>query len=53
MRSSYLGNHPYESTAQSPIFMQKNIVSMNNLNENTFSLTKMRLEIHKLQPEDL
>ncbi len=53
MCASYLGNHPYESTARSPIFMQQNIMSTNYLDENTFSLSKMRTEIHKLKPEDL
>jgi hypothetical protein len=33
--------------------MQQNIMSTNNLDENTFSLSKMRSEIHKLKPEDL
>ena len=53
MCSSYLGNHPYENTARSPIFMQQNITTTNNLDENAFSLSKMRPEIHKLKPEDL
>jgi hypothetical protein len=53
MCASYLGNHPYENTARSPIFMQQNITSTNNLDGNTFSLSKMRSEIHKLKPEDL
>jgi hypothetical protein len=53
MCASYLGNHPYENTAQSPIFIQQNITSTNNLDENTFSLSKMRSEIHQLKPEDL
>jgi hypothetical protein len=51
--ASYLGNHPYESTAQTPILMQQNVMSTNNLDENNFSLSKMRSEIHKLLPEDL
>ncbi len=38
--SSYLGNHPDESTAPSPIFMQQNIMSTNNLDENAFSFSK-------------
>jgi hypothetical protein len=46
MCASYLGNHPYENTAQSPIFMQQNITSTNNLDEDSFSLSKMRSEIH-------
>jgi hypothetical protein len=33
--------------------MQQNIMSTNNLDENTFSLPKMRSVIHKLKPEDL
>ncbi len=53
MCASHLGNHPYENTAQSPIFMQQNIKYTNNLDENTFSVSKMRSEIHKLKPEDL
>jgi hypothetical protein len=53
MCASYLGNHPIESIAQLPIFMQQNIMSTNNLDENNFSLSKMRSEIHKLKPEDL
>jgi hypothetical protein len=53
MCASYLGNHPYENIAQSLIFMQQNIISTNNLDENTFSLSKIRSEIHKLKPEDL
>jgi hypothetical protein len=33
--------------------MQQNITSTNNLDENTFLLSNMRSEIHKLKPEDL
>ncbi len=51
--ASYLENHPYENAPQSPIFKQQNITSTNNLDEITFSLSKMRSEIHKLKPEDL
>jgi hypothetical protein len=40
MCASYLGNHPYESTAQSPIIMQQNITSTNNLDENAFLCQK-------------
>jgi hypothetical protein len=39
MCASYMANHPYEST--------------NNLDDDGFSLSKMRSEIHKLKPEDL
>ena len=46
-----MANHPYENLARSPIF--KNIHITNNLDGDCFSLTKMRLEIHKLKPEDL
>jgi hypothetical protein len=53
MCASYLGNHTYENVAQSPTFKQQNISSKNNLDENTFSLSKMRSEIHKLKPEYL
>ncbi len=45
--------HLYGSTAPSPISMQQNIMSKNSLKENTSSLSKMRSEIHKLQPQDL
>jgi hypothetical protein len=53
MCTSYLANYPYENAAQSPIFKQQNIPSTNNLDENSFSLSKMRSEIHKLKPKDL
>ncbi len=43
MCSSYLENHPYESTAPSPIFMQQNIMFANNLNENTVGAKAMLL----------
>jgi hypothetical protein len=46
-------NHPKENLARSPIFKQQNIHTTNNLDDNCFSLTKMRSEIHKLKPEDL
>jgi hypothetical protein len=48
-----LANHPYENLARSPIFNQRNIHTTNNLDEDCFSLTKMRSEIHKLKPEGL
>ncbi len=48
-----LKNHPYENAAQTPIFKQQNIPSTNNLYDNSFSLSKMKSEIHKLKPEDL
>ncbi len=50
---AYLANHPYENVPQSPIFKQQNILSTNNLHEHSFSLSKMRSEIHKLKSEDL
>jgi hypothetical protein len=53
MCASHLANHPYENTAQSPIFKQQNNPSTNNLDDNSFSLSKMRSEIYKLKPEDL
>jgi hypothetical protein len=53
MCASYMENHPYENLARSPIFKQQNIHTTNNLNDDCFSLTKMRSEIHKLKPEDL
>jgi hypothetical protein len=33
--------------------MQQNIMSTNNLDENTFSLSEKGSEIHNLKPEDL
>jgi hypothetical protein len=48
-----MANHPYENVAQSPIFKQHNIPSTNNLDGNSFSLSKMRSEVNKLKPEDL
>jgi hypothetical protein len=33
--------------------MQENIQSTKNLDDNQFSLSKRRSEIHKLKPEDL
>jgi hypothetical protein len=45
--------HPYENVASSPIYKQQNIQLTNNLDENSFSLSKMRSEVHKLKPEDL
>ncbi len=53
MCASYMANHPYENVARSPIFKQQNIWSTNNLDDNGFSLSKMRSEIHKLKPEDV
>jgi hypothetical protein len=53
MCAVYMANHPYENVARSPIFKQQNIQSTNNLDENGFSLSKMRSEIHKLKPQDL
>jgi hypothetical protein len=48
-----MANHPYENVARSPIFKQQNIHTTNNLDDDCFSLLKMRSEIHKLKPEDL
>ena len=53
MSASYMANFPYENLARSPIFKQQNIHITNNLDDDCFSLTKMRSEIHKLKPEDL
>jgi hypothetical protein len=53
MCASYMANHPYENVARWPIFKQKNIQTTNNLDDNSFSLSEMRSEIHKLKPEDL
>ncbi len=53
MCASYMANHPYENVARSPIFKQQNIQTTSNLDDNCFSLSKMRSEIHKLKPEDL
>jgi hypothetical protein len=53
MRASYMANHPYKNVARSPIFKQQNIQATNNLDGNSFSLSKMRSDIHKLKPEDL
>jgi hypothetical protein len=47
-----MANHPYENVARSLIFKQQNIQTTNNLDDNGFSLSKMRSEIHKLKPED-
>jgi hypothetical protein len=46
-------NHPYENVARSPIFKQQNIQTTNDLDDNSFSLSKMRSEIHKSKPVDL
>ncbi len=46
MRVSYLANHPFENAARSPIFKEQNVPSTNNLDEKSFSLSKMRSEIH-------
>ncbi len=53
MCASYVANHPYENLARSPIFKQQNINTTNNLDDNCFLMSKMRSEIHKLQPQDL
>jgi hypothetical protein len=53
MCASYMANHPYENVARSPIFKQQKIQTTNNLDGNSFSLSKMRSDIHKCKPEDL
>jgi hypothetical protein len=53
MCASYMANHLYENLARSPIFKRQNIHTTNNLDDDYFSFTKMRSEIHKLKPEDL
>jgi hypothetical protein len=53
MCASYMANHPYENVARSPIFKQHNIQTTNNLDGNSFSLSKRRSDIHKFKPEDL
>jgi hypothetical protein len=53
MCASYLANHLYENVARTPIFKQQNIQIKNNLDGNSFLLSKMRSDIHKLKPEDL
>jgi hypothetical protein len=50
MCASYMANHPNENVARSPIFKQQNIQSTKKLDDNSFSLSKMRSEVH---PEDL
>jgi hypothetical protein len=52
MCASYMANHPFENVARPRIFKQQNIQSTNNLDDNSYSLSKMRSEIHKLKPED-
>jgi hypothetical protein len=47
-----MANHPYENVARSLIFKQQNIQTTNNLYGNSFSLSKMGSDIHKLKPED-
>ncbi len=53
MCASYMANHPYENVARSSIYKKQNIQTINNLDDNSFSLSKMRSDIHKLKPEDL
>jgi hypothetical protein len=53
MCASYMANHPYENVARSPIFKQRKIQTTNNLDANSFSLSKIRSGIHKLKSEDL
>ena len=40
MCASYMANHPYENVARSPIFKKQNIQTPNNLDGNSFSLSK-------------
>jgi hypothetical protein len=42
MCASYMANHPYENVARLLIFKQQNIQSTKNLDDNGFSLSKMR-----------
>ncbi len=53
MCASYMVNHPYEIEVRSPHFKQLNIKTTDELDDNCFSLSKMRSKIHKLKPEDL
>ncbi len=53
MCASHLANYPYEIEARSPICNQLNIRTTEEIDDHCFSLSKMRLEIHKLKPEDL
>jgi hypothetical protein len=53
MCSFYIANCPYEIEARSPIFNQLNIKTTDEIDDHCFSLSKMRLEIHKLKPEGL
>ncbi len=43
MCASYMANHPYEKVGRSPIFMQQKIQSTNNLDDDGFLLSKMRI----------
>jgi hypothetical protein len=45
MCASHMANHPYENVARSPIFKQQKIQTTNNLDDNSFSLSKMRSEM--------
>ncbi len=42
MCASYMANHPYKNVARSLIFKEQNIQSTKNLDDNDFSLSKMR-----------
>ncbi len=53
MCASYMANHPYENLTRSPIFKQQNIQTTNNLDGNSFPLSKTWSDIHKLKPEEL
>ncbi len=50
MCAACMANQPYENVERSPIFKQQNIQTTNNLDGNSFSLSKMRSDIHKLKP---
>jgi hypothetical protein len=48
MCAPYMANHLYENLARSQMFKQQNIHTTHNLDDDCFSLMKMRSEIHKL-----
>jgi hypothetical protein len=49
MCASYMANHPYENVARSLVFKQQNIQTTDVLDEYSFSLSRMRSEIHKFE----
>jgi hypothetical protein len=53
MCASYMANHFYENVSRSPIYKQQYIQTTNHLDDDCFSLSKMRSDIHKLKPDDL